>query len=137
MFYRYPFEAPKVRFITPVYHPNVDSVGRICLDVLKMPPGVSVKSILLKVYIGGYCGLCTMWWSIVEVENHCPQSFILFTLILIICGHIILTFCVNPGRVCCACTSVTKQLSLKAWKQITSPAIHLMQSSVFLIMCQF
>jgi len=53
VFYRYPFEAPKVRFITPVYHPNVDSVGRICLDVLKMPPGVSVKSILL---IGGYCG---------------------------------------------------------------------------------
>jgi len=34
----YPNEPPKVHFITPVYHPNVDSGGRICLDSLKMPP---------------------------------------------------------------------------------------------------
>lgn len=35
---RYPFEPPKVRFVTPIYHPNVDTGGRICLDTLKMPP---------------------------------------------------------------------------------------------------
>ncbi|CAG8555158.1 12219_t:CDS:2 [Ambispora leptoticha] len=35
---RYPMEPPKMQFVTPIYHPNVDDVGRICLDVLKIPP---------------------------------------------------------------------------------------------------
>ncbi|XP_076874940.1 ubiquitin-conjugating enzyme E2 T [Brachyhypopomus gauderio] len=35
---RYPFEPPKLRFLTPIYHPNIDNAGRICLDALKMPP---------------------------------------------------------------------------------------------------
>ena len=40
---KYPFEPPKARFLTPIYHPNVDKAGRICLDLLKMPPKGSWK----------------------------------------------------------------------------------------------
>lgn len=52
---RYPYEPPRCRFLTPVYHPNVDSGGRICLDTLKSPPAgswspaVSLPSLLLSI----------------------------------------------------------------------------------------
>lgn len=35
---RYPFEPPQIRFLTPIYHPNIDNAGRICHDALKLPP---------------------------------------------------------------------------------------------------
>ena len=31
----YPFKPPSVRFDTPCFHPNVDTHGNICLDILK------------------------------------------------------------------------------------------------------
>lgn len=39
----YPNASPVIKFVTKVYHPNIDSSGRICLDSLKPEPTGSWK----------------------------------------------------------------------------------------------
>ncbi|PGH12846.1 hypothetical protein AJ80_06555 [Polytolypa hystricis UAMH7299] len=75
----YPYSPPTVLFKTPIYHPNVDFSGRICLDILKdkWSAVYNVQTVLLSLQslLGEPNNASPLNGQAAELWDHDPEEY--------------------------------------------------------------
>lgn len=49
----YPMAPPKIQFVTKIYHPNIDGIGRVSLEILhdKWAPSLLIRTVLIQICV--------------------------------------------------------------------------------------